>query len=146
MKLNKNAGRFVLLAIFFGAIATFYPKTPDVRLSLCQDLTQSLIKPAQAHWQTHEIVVKGYHDLEVKLQFAQLDSKGQQGISHASCFFPYVQDDIEAETFQTPSAAYSSYPDSMALNDIIVDKTLLHQTIQKIIKQQGKELIKKLTQ
>ena len=144
MKLNKNALLFIALATGLGVFATFYPKTPDVRLSLCQALAQELLKPSQLQWQSHSEIFRGYEDMEIRIEFSIHDAHNNRKIELASCFYPYIQDDIEAETFKTPSTAYSSYPAQVVLEGKAVPKAKLQTLINDIMKQQGKELINKI--
>lgn len=114
-------------------------KTPDVRLTLCQDLTQLLLNsPEGLEWQEHQSIIKGYQDLEIQVPFT---SSQQHSTAYASCFYPYEQDEIGAETFQNPEAAYSTYPDKMILNDKVIDKMLLSKSINQVMVQQGKNAI-----
>lgn len=114
-------------------------KTPDVRLTLCQDLTQLLLNTPQGlQWQEHKSIIKGYEDLEMQIQF----TTGEPGsTSSASCFYAYEQDEIGAETFQEPEAAYSTYPGKMILQGKEVDKMLLSKSINQVMLQQGKDAI-----
>lgn len=114
-------------------------KTPDVRLTLCQDLTQLLLNSPQGlQWQEHKSIIKGYEDMEMQVQFTTGE---QSSTSSASCFYAYEQDDIGAETFQDPEAAYSTYPSKMILQGKDVDKMLLSQSINQVMLQQGKNVI-----
>ena len=116
-------------------------KTPDVRLTLCQDLTQLLLNSSEAiEWQEHKAIIKGYEDLEMQIKFATKE----QGIGQASCFYAYEQDDIGPETFQEPTSAYSTYPNKMILMGGNVDKILLSGTINQVMKQQGNKAINKV--
>lgn len=150
MKLNTNAARFFILVILFGVLAIFFSRKPDVRLTLCQDLTILLLdSPASLEWQEHHSIIKGYEDLEVQVLFSVTDSSitnnnGQSGTLQASCFYEYEQDEIGPETFQAPASAYSTYPSKMILNKKSVDKNILHKSITQVMKQQGKDAIKKL--
>jgi len=113
-------------------------KTPDVRVTLCQDVTQLLLNSTeQLEWQEHKAIIKGYEDLEIQLQSTSAENNTVQ----ASCFYPYEQDEIGAETFQEPTAAYATYPSKMLLQGKIVDKMLLSKTINQAMLQQGKEAI-----
>lgn len=114
-------------------------KTPDVRLTLCQDLTQLLLNSPQGlQWQEHKSIIKGYEDMEMQVQFT---TDEQSSTSSASCFYAYEQDDIGAETFQDPEAAYSTYPGKMILQGKDVDKMRLSQSINQVMLQQGKNVI-----
>jgi len=115
-------------------------ESPDVRLTLCQDLSQLLLSPSEAlQWKEHEPIIKGYEDMEMKVHFATADNS-KQGV--ASCFYPYVQDDIGAETFQSPSSAYDTNPNKMILNGKVVDNILLSKTVNQAMLVQGKRAVK----
>jgi len=117
-------------------------KTPDVRLTLCQDLTQLLLNsPAGIQWQEHKAIIKGYQDLEMQIQFT---TNEQSNTAYASCFYSYVQDEIGAETFQNPEAAYDTYPNKMILTGEVVDKMLLSRSINSVMQQQGKTALNKV--
>jgi hypothetical protein len=151
MKSGSRLGRFLLLAVVLGVLASFYPRTPDVRLTLCQNLVQELSQVGSEHvskaiqWQSHQFIDRGYLDYEVQIQFNLMDSEGLGVQAQASCFYPYEQDDIGAETFQQPSSAYSSYPAKMIIRGQTVDKEHLTQAINKIIKARGKVFLEKIT-
>ena len=136
--LNLHSARYILLIVttlLLGACS----KTPDVRLTLCQDLTQLLLNSPQGlQWQEHKSIIKGYEDMEMLVQFTTGE---QSSTSSASCFYAYEQDDIGAETFQEPEAAYSTYPGKMILQGKDVDKMLLSQSINQVMLQQGKNVI-----
>ena len=146
MKLNSNAGRFLIAVSLLGLIVIFYPKTPDVRLTLCQDLTHllSLNKFKKVRWKAHQIIEKGYEDLEVRLQYTITDLSEKSREVQASCFYPYEQLEIEAETFQQTSAAYATYPSRMLIAGQAVDKNSLHKGIKQLSKQHGQALLEKL--
>lgn len=129
----------VIMTILFLSACT---KTPDVRLTLCQDLTRLLLNSPQGlQWQESQSIIKGYEDLEMQLSFT-LDESGST--SSASCFYAYEQDEIGAETFQDPEAAYSTYPAKMILQSKVVDKVLLSKSINQVMLQQGKNTVKKV--
>ncbi len=133
---------FVLLSGFLSSCS----KGPDPRLTLCQDLGQMLLGVADNNieWTGHKPVIKGYQDLEMQVAFSFTDEHGQQSQGQAACFYPYEQDDIGAETFEMPTAAYSTYPVKMVLNGKIIDKKLLAQSINKVMIMQGKRAIENL--
>ena len=127
-------------------------KTPDVRLTLCQDLTWFLLdSPAELQWQEHKTIMKGYEDLEMQVHF--IINNEQAGSHQASCFYSYNESGSGAidgisdiETFQNPLAAYSTYPNKMILKGKIIDKKLLANSIFEVMNLQGKESIKKITE
>ncbi len=133
---------FVLLGGFLGSCS----KGPDPRLVLCQDLGQMLLGVADndIEWTGYKPVIKGYQDLEMRVSFSLRNEQGEQSQEVASCFYPYDQDEIEAETFEMPTAAYSTYPVKMVLNGETVDKKLLAQSINKVMIMQGKQAIENL--
>lgn len=136
--LNLHSARYLLL-IVTTLLLSACSKTPDVRLTLCQDLTQLLLNSPQGlQWQEHKSIIKGYEDMEMLVQFTTGE---QSSTSSASCFYAYEQDDIGAETFQEPEAAYSTYPGKMILQAKDVDKMLLSQSINQVMLQQGKNVI-----
>lgn len=113
-------------------------KTPDVRATLCQDVAQLLVNSTeQFEWQEHKAIIKGYEDLEIQVQSTSAENNTIQ----ASCFYPYVQDEVGAETFQEPTAAYDTYPSKMLLQGKLVDKMLLSKTINTAMLQQGKDAV-----
>ncbi len=110
---------------------------------LCRDLGQVLLGVADdgIKWTGYTPVIQGYQDLEVRVSFSLRNEQGEQSHGVASCFYPYEQDDIGAETFEMPTAAYSTYPAKMVLNGETVDKKLLAQSINKVMVMQGKRAI-----
>ena len=87
---------------------------------------------------------KGYEDLEIRLQYAITDFSGHSREIQSSCFYPYEQLEIEAETFQQASAAYATYPSRMLIAGHAVEKNSLHRGINQLAKQHGKELLENL--
>ena len=128
-------------------------KSPDVRLTLCQDLTWLLLNsPAELQWQEHKIIMKGYEDLEMQVHFVSNNTE-QGGGNQASCFYSYNESGSGAtdgisdiETFQNPTAAYSTYPNKMILKGKIIDNQLLANSIVEVMKLQGQESINKITE
>ena len=116
-------------------------KSPDVRLSLCQDVTQELLSASgQLQWQAHKAIIKGYQDMEMALQFT---TENEPDTSlQAACYYPYEEDEIGAETFETPTSAFATYPSKMRLNGQRVDTVLLAKTINIVMVKQGKAIIK----
>ena len=118
-------------------------KTPDVRLTLCQDLTVlSLNSPSDIEWQEDKAIIKGYEDLEMKA-FYSLANATDQSVYEASCFYQYEQDDIGMDTFNTPTAAYSTYPNKMILNGQTMNKKELAKMVEQVMLKQGGELYQK---
>ncbi len=110
---------------------------------LCRDLGQMFlgVEDSGVEWTGVTPVIQGYQDLEVRISFRLRDKQGEQSQGVASCFYPYEQDDIGAETFEMPTAAYSTYPVKMVLNGETMDKKLLAQSINKVMVMQGKRAI-----
>lgn len=133
-----NSSLYTLIALSSIVLLTSCSKSPDVRLTLCQDLSQLLLPNANLQWQEHEAILKGYEDMEMKVHFTMADKK-----SAASCFYPYTQDDIGAETFQEPTSAYATYPSKMILNGRTVDSQLLATSVNKAMLVQGKRAVVK---
>ena len=133
---------FILLGGFLGSCS----KGPDPRLVLCQDLGRVLLDVGDdgIEWTGHTPVIKGYQDLEMRVSFSLRNEQGETSQGVASCFYPYEQDEIGAETFEMPTAAYSTYPVKMMLNGKTVEKKLLAQKINKVMIMQGKRAIENL--
>ena len=127
------------------ALLTSCTKTPDVRLTLCQDLTQLLVNSStELQWEAHKSIIKGYQDLEIQIQFSTSKTDEVNEISSASCFYAYEQDDIGAETFADPTAAYSTYPNKMILKGQPVAKNTLTLAVNQAMLQQGKRAVKQV--
>jgi len=137
---------FIITAII--SLATIScSKTPDVRLSLCQELTVLLLKsPENLQWQEHRSIIKGYQDLEMQVSYSITQANGQKGNDQASCFYPYIQVEPDMEAFNTPTVDYSTYPDKMILKGREVDKQQLAHAINQVMLHQAREGIKKMTQ
>ncbi|MCU7835116.1 MAG: hypothetical protein KZQ83_07645 [gamma proteobacterium symbiont of Taylorina sp.] len=132
----------LLLLIIFITACT---KTPDVRVTFCQDLTWILLgSPDKMQWHEHQPIIKGYDDLEMEVHFATIDN-GATNNAQSSCFYRYEENGIsDISSFQNPIAAYSTYPNKMSFKGQIVDKKLLNQTIQKLSSLQVQETIKRV--
>ncbi|MDX2504107.1 MAG: hypothetical protein QNL62_06485 [Gammaproteobacteria bacterium] len=136
--------RLLTLVSILSMLITSCAKTPDVRLTMCQDLTKLLLNsPDKLEWQEHKPIIKGLDDLEMQIQFAITDASGQTSNAQASCFYKYEQDEIGAETFNTPTSAYSTYPHKMILQGKEINKQLLANSVNKVMILQGNEAIYK---
>ncbi len=136
---------FRLISISSLILLASCTKTPDVRLTLCQDLAQLLLNSStELQWESHKSVIKGYQDLEMQIQFSTSNTDEINELSSASCFYAYEQDDIQAETFATPTAAYSTYPNKMILKGQPVDKNTLSLAVNRAMLQQGKRAVKQI--
>jgi len=137
---------YILLFVLLGGFLGSCSKGPDPRLVLCQDLGRVLLDVGDdgIEWTGYTPVIKGYQDLEMRVSFSLRNKQGEQSQGVASCFYPYEQDEIGAETFEMPTAAYSTYPVKMVLNGKTVNKKLLAQSINKVMIMQGKQAIEDL--
>ncbi len=146
MMVNRIKSMVVVLIVLLAGGLVSCSKGPDPRLTLCQDLGQLLLDGSKdsIEWTGNNPVIKGYQDLEMRVYFTLTDPQGEQKQLQASCFYPYEQDEIGAETFEMPTAAYSTYPSRMILDGQAIDKKLLAQSINKVMIMQGKQAIKNL--
>ena len=118
-------------------------KTPDVRLTMCQDLMVLFLNsPENREWQEHEPIIRGYKDLEIQVSYSSATADGQI-VDQASCFYTYTpdQDATGAEEFNTPTAAYSTYPNKMVINGKVVNKNELANGVNMVMLNQGKKAI-----
>jgi hypothetical protein len=137
----------VITMISSALLSVSCSKTPDVRLTMCQDLMVLLLDPQDAiEWQEHKPVIRGYNDLEMPASYSTVKNAGK--IQKASCFYAYVQnqDGTGAEEFNTPTAAYSTYPNKMILNGKVVNKMELTNGVNAIMVRQGNKAITKATE
>lgn len=136
----------VLLSVMFitGLTVVSCSKTPDVRLTMCQDLTLKLLKsPDNLEWQGHKAIMNGHNDLQMKVSYTITESDGEVHNGDASCFYAYEQDEIGAETFSEPTAAYSTYPHKMQLDNQPVNEKRLTLLVNQVMVSQGQEAIVK---
>ena len=114
-------------------------KTPDVRLTLCQDVTKILLgNPAGLQWQEETIKMKGYNGMEVRVPFTTNGST-----ESAVCYYDYTAEEPEATSFNDPASEYSTYPSKMLLKGNQIDQKTLSRTINQAMKLQGKEAVHK---
>lgn len=145
MLLTKNSIQFYFISVVIIVISSLSiiscSKTPDVRLTMCQDLVVLFLNsPDNIEWQKHEPIFRGYKDLEMPVSYSD-----DQTVNKASCFYAYIQneDAMGAEEFNTPTVAYSTYPNKMILNGKVVDKMELANGVNAVmLKQGGKAYIK----
>ncbi|MCW8928626.1 MAG: hypothetical protein OQL19_00125 [Gammaproteobacteria bacterium] len=130
------------ILIFVIALTTIScSKTPDVRLTLCQDLTVLFLNaPETIEWKEHKPIMNGLDDLEMQISFS-LNNSDVQTIQKASCFYKHEQEDIEAETFNAPTSAYSAYPNKMIVDGKVVKKKVLADGVNQVMLVQGKRAI-----
>lgn len=143
-KLENSLTIILILAIILSLSITSCSKTPDVRLTLCQDMTQLLVNsPEQLQWKEHKAIMTGHNDLEMQLTYTMTQPDGQILTQQASCFYSYDQDEIDAETFNTPTSSYSSYPNKMIFDNKTVARDKLAQLVNQAMLHQGKQLVVK---
>ncbi len=125
---------YILFFVFLGGFLGSCSKGPDPRLVHCQDLGQVLLGVADdgIGWTGVTPVIKECQDLEMRVSYSLRYEQEEQSQGVASCFYPYDQDEIGAETFEMPTATYSTYPVKMVLNGETVDKKLLAQSINNL--------------
>ncbi len=119
-------------------------KTPDVRLTLCQDLTVLFLNASDdIEWQERKPVFRGYNDLEMKVAYSD---KSSNKVEKASCFYAYIEneDAMGAEEFNTPTVAYSTNPNKMIINGKTVKKMVLADGVNAVMLKQGGEAITKV--
>lgn len=132
----------VIFSLSIALLTVSCSKTPDVRLTMCQDLTALFLNsPENIEWQQHEPIMRGYKDLEMQVSY----SDGQT-VNKASCFYKYIQneDAMGAEEFNTPTVAYSTYPNKMILNGKVMDKKQLADGVNTVMLSQGRKTIAKV--
>jgi len=100
--------------------------------------------PENLKWTEHKPVMKGYEDLEMRVSYSITQSNGKIVNQQASCFYKYEQDDIGAETFNMPTAAYSTYPGRMIFEAKEVEKIQLANMINEAMANQGRKAIIKI--
>ncbi len=121
-------------------------KTPDVRLTLCQDMTELLLNSADnLEWKDHKAIIRGYNDLEMQVSYSLVNSDAPAA-NQASCFYTYIQnqDAVGAEEFNAPTSAFSTYPIKMILNGQFVDKKKLANLVNLAMVNQGKRAVVKV--
>jgi hypothetical protein len=129
----------VILLLTVIAFTVSCSKTPDVRLTLCQDLTKILLgSPADLQWKEETVKMPGYNDLEMRVPYEINGSNGS-----AVCYFSHEAEDVEATSFNDPASAYSTYPNKMILKDKPVDQKLLAKTVDQAMLAQGKQAIQR---
>jgi len=135
----------IITVLLTGLLLSGCTKTPDVRLTFCQDLTWLLQgSPEKMEWQAHHPIIKGYDDLEMQIHFATFEH-GEKNNGQSVCFYRYEEDGIsDIASFQNPMAAYSTYPHKMIFKGQMVDKNLLTQTIHKLTELSIKETMKRV--
>jgi len=137
-----SSSRIILFTLFSVVILSSCSKSPDVRLTLCQDLMILFLNPSEnVTWQEHEALMRGYDDLEMKIAYST--EGNSSSVQKASCFYQYVQnqDEMGAEEFNTPTVAYSTYPRKMQLNGKTVDKMKLANGVNSAMLKQGRQAI-----
>jgi len=135
---------FFIMAVIISLSIISCSKTPDVRLTMCQDLAVLFLNsPESLEWKESKPIMRGLDDLEMQVFYSITQSNGEILNAQASCFYKYEQDEIGAETFSTPTAAYSAYPNKMILNGKVVNKIELANTVNTVmLNQGGKAIIK----
>lgn len=134
----------LLMVIIMSLSIASCSKTPDTRLILCQDMTRLLLNsPENLEWKEHKVIMNGYNDLEMQVTNTVTLSDGQVLTHQASCFYTYEQDEIGEETFNTPTSAYSAYPNKMIFENKTVEQDKLAQLVNQAMVLQGKQVVVK---
>ena len=144
IKMKLFIKRLIIIGLLNSALFTLVgcSKTPDVRLTLCQDLMVLYLHPTDSiEWQEHEPIMRGYNDLEMQVSYSLASSENK--IEKASCFYKYIQneDAMGAEEFNTPTVAYSTYPHKMLINGKTVKKMVLANGVNAAMLKQGEKAI-----
>lgn len=82
---------------------------------------------------------------KLKYVFVSYSEISDNKVEKASCFYAYIQneDALGAEEFNTPTVAYSTYPNKMIINGKTVKKMVFANGVKAVIlKQDGKAVIK----
>lgn len=135
----------VVVSIIISLAITSCSKTPDVRLTMCQDLMVLFLNPTGSiEWQKHEPIMRGYNDLEMQVSYSTVASNGK--VEEASCFYAYIQneDAMGSEEFNTPTVAYSTNPNKMIINGKTVKKMILANAVNEVMLKQGGKAIAKV--
>lgn len=126
----------VLVVITFSVSCS---KTPDVRLTLCQDVTKILLgNPGDIQWNEETIKMNGYNGMEVHVPF-DIGGKTQSAV----CYYNYEAEEPEATSFNDPASEYSTYPSKMVLKGKQIDQKTLAGTVNQAMKSQGIEAVHK---
>ena len=144
MKKRSHFLLFLFSVTFLIVITVFWPKTPDVRLKLCQDVVRIFFhSPTHLTWIKHDAIMRGYEDLEIVVTYTLSQANEEVLHKQATCFFAYDQYEIEADTFATPSAAYSSYPNKIIIDGEQLPKNTLTELVKQAMIDQGRDIINK---
>ncbi len=76
----NSSFRIILLTLLSIFLLSSCSKSPDVRLTLCQDLMVLFLNPSEnVVWEEHEVLMRGYDDLEMKVAYS---TEGSRAIIH----------------------------------------------------------------
>ncbi len=134
----------IILTVFISFFISSCSKTPDVRLTMCKDLTVLFLNAPEAiEWQEHKPIFRAYNDLEMKVSYSD---KATNKTENASCFYAYIdnEDAMGAEEFNTPTVAYSTNPNKMIINGKTVRKMVLADGVNAVMLKQGGKAIAKV--
>ena len=138
---------FILVFSLIALLILACSKTEDLRVVLCQDLTQALLNSAQGFVvHEHNVIMNAYDDLEIRLIYSKLQTDGTTLDQQSSCFYAYVEDEIGMETFNTPTSAYATYPSKMIFNKKELQPRQLAPIIEQIMLNKGAAAINKIKQ
>lgn len=135
----------VIVVMLIGLSISSCSKTPDVRLTMCQDLMVLFLNPSGSiEWQEHKPIMRGYNDLEMQASYSTAASDGK--VEKASCFYAYIQNEeaMGAEEFNNPTVAYSTNPNKMIINGKTVKKMVLANGVNEVMLKQGGKAITKV--
>ncbi len=139
---NISFYRLIKLSLLFTLItfSVSCSKTPDVRLTLCQDVTKILLGSSTIEWQQETVKMPGHNDLEMLVPFT---ISGSTKSETAVCYYRYEAEEPEATSFNDPASAYSTYPHKMILKGKAVDQNTLSRAVNQAMAGQGKAAINK---
>ena len=119
-------------------------KTEDVRISLCRNLSTTLLSLQQPPtWLDQKTYIKRPSYAQITLNFQADSSMGKTINFKSACFYEYSVVEENVITHTDPLSAYSTLSYKMTLNGRNIPKKVINDATNAVVRKQGKEMLEK---
>ena len=146
--INKSPLRPILAATLAGVfLAGCSGTTEDVRVTLCKNLTQSLLPSAQSiEWTGNENTFVRPEYAVTGLTFDVTDKDGRRSSGQSACHYAYETLDETAMTLANPLTAYANLPFAMTIDGRALSDAELLTLVNEEQRRQGRKIVETLEQ
>ena len=119
-------------------------KTEDVRISLCRNLSTTLLSLQQPpQWLDQKTYIKRPAYAQITLDFKAESSMGKTINFKSVCYYQHAVYEENVITHTDPLSAYATLPYKMTLNGRNIPKRVINDATNAVVRKQGKEMLEK---